>query len=852
MDSKFFSFVWRHSKRDQIFILILTVLSFPLVYISLEIPKIIINEAIEGTEFPKEILWLELEQIPYLLVLCFGYLAMVVGINGIKWFMNVQIGMTGERMLRRMRYMLFERVMRFRIARFRSTKPGEVIQSILGEIEPLGGFFGEVIATPAFQGGLLCVYVAFIFVQDAVLGLAAISLYPIQAFIIPKLQAKIVRLNKERAGNTRKLADTIGEAVNVISDVHTNDTARWHLAQASGRLHQNTLIRLDLFKRKFTIKFVNNFMNHLTPFFFYSAGGYLVIRGDLDFGSLVAVLAAYKDLAAPWKAVLNYWQRWTDFNSRYVFVVENFSGADVLGQDRIYGDEAEEARLEGPLEFAAVEGGPGTGGLIVNELTVPPGALLAVRGGDGGAREAFLKLAAALQLPAAGRVAIGGHNLGDCTLPQIGQAVGYVGSDPGIISRTMRANLLYGLMRNAPDLADADEVPLATMLREARLTGNTTADPLGDWVSYAAAGVDGNDALNDRLLHLVEVFDLSHDLYSSALGSRLDAETGAEWTEAVLAARMHLRQAGQDLSDLIEDWAPDRFNTNATILENVLYALPIAPQPGIMDHADVTAVREVLEASGAVPELVAIGLDIAREFSDLYGALEADSSVLDSFTGYSRAEIIGAHELVLANPGKASTDFTGPDRALLMTLALGFIQVRDRLDILDEARIERLLAARDKARRLVAERDDFVSFDEDRFSPAETVAENILHAKRRFDRKSAWRRLETMMAEAIDAAGLRERLIRLGLAAQVSASGLSTSVRRRVALVRAIIKRPNLLVLDGVAGSDNDADADLRRKIRAELQETTTILYAAAEDGAEAGADLVVDISAGGSAALRH
>ena len=301
MEPRFFKFVWKYSKRDQLIISALTVASFPLVYASLEIPKIIINEAISGSDFPKDYFGVEFDQIPYLLLLCGIYLFLVIAINGIKWVMNVQIGMTGERMLRRLRYMLFERVMRFRIGRFRSTRPGEVIQSILGEIEPLGGFIGEVISTPFFQGGLLCVYVTFIFVQDWILGLAAISLYPIQAWLIPRLQKKIVRLNKERAANTRKLADKIGESVNVISDIHTNDTARWHMAQAAGGLYSNTKIRLELFKRKFTIKFINNFMNHLTPFFFYSAGGYLVIKGDLDFGSLVAVLAAYKDVAAPGK-----------------------------------------------------------------------------------------------------------------------------------------------------------------------------------------------------------------------------------------------------------------------------------------------------------------------------------------------------------------------------------------------------------------------------------------------------------------------------------------------------------------------------------------------------------------------
>ena len=111
MDSKFFSFVWRHSKRDQLIILALTIISFPLVYISLELPKIIINDAISGTDFPKDIFGFEVDQIPYLMTLSALFLFMVVAINGLKWFMNVRVGMTGERMLRRLRYLLFERVM---------------------------------------------------------------------------------------------------------------------------------------------------------------------------------------------------------------------------------------------------------------------------------------------------------------------------------------------------------------------------------------------------------------------------------------------------------------------------------------------------------------------------------------------------------------------------------------------------------------------------------------------------------------------------------------------------------------------------------------------------------------------
>ena len=520
MDTRFFAFVWRHSKREQLFILAITLLSFPLVYISLEIPKIIVNDAIDGSEFPRTILGVEFAQIPYLLILCLAFLGLVIAINGIKWVMNVAIGMCGERMLRRLRFMLFEHVMRFRMSRFKQTKPGEVIQSMLGEIEPLGGFIGEVIATPAFQGGLLVVYSVFIFMQDWLLGLAAVAFYPIQAWLIPKLQAKVIRLNKERAQNTRGLADTISESVGTIADIHTNDTARWHLGQIAGRLHSNTVIRLALFKRKFTIKFINNLINQLTPFFFYSIGGYLVIKGQLDFGALVAVLAAYKDLAGPWKAVLNYVQRWTDFNSRYAFVVENFIGDGVMEPERIYATQAEP--LSGPVELDNVDGGAGAGGLTVASLTLEPGRIVAVTGGQSGAREALLAMIAGLEEPASGRVTIGGRQVAEARLAELGATLSHIGAEPGLISRSLRENMLYGLYRAEPPLESSTKSFAAEFLREARATGNITADPDGDWIDYGAAGVDGAGALETRLLHLVERFGLDQDLFAAALDTRLD------------------------------------------------------------------------------------------------------------------------------------------------------------------------------------------------------------------------------------------------------------------------------------------------------------------------------------------
>ena len=81
MESTVFKFLIRYSLKQQVFLLVLTLVSFPFLYASLSLPKTIINEAIGGSDFPRTILTLELGQIEFLLGLCAAFLALVL-VNG--------------------------------------------------------------------------------------------------------------------------------------------------------------------------------------------------------------------------------------------------------------------------------------------------------------------------------------------------------------------------------------------------------------------------------------------------------------------------------------------------------------------------------------------------------------------------------------------------------------------------------------------------------------------------------------------------------------------------------------------------------------------------------------------------
>ena len=78
--------------------------------------------------------------------ICLRFVRPVLGlvlINGaFKYIINVVSGRTGERLLRRLRYQLYTRMLRFPLPQFRKTSQGELIAMITAEVEPLGGFMG--------------------------------------------------------------------------------------------------------------------------------------------------------------------------------------------------------------------------------------------------------------------------------------------------------------------------------------------------------------------------------------------------------------------------------------------------------------------------------------------------------------------------------------------------------------------------------------------------------------------------------------------------------------------------------------------------------------------------------------
>ncbi|MEO1364006.1 MAG: ABC transporter ATP-binding protein, partial [Pseudomonadota bacterium] len=349
IERSLFAFIWKFSKRDQLVLLVVTLTLFPLLYLTLELPKRIINEAIGAGSSVIEVYGFAFDQITYLMILCGLFLLAVLCHGLLKMRINTMKGVLAERLLRRFRYTLIARILRFPQPYFERTSQGELVSMVTAESEPMGGLMGDAVAQPVLQAGQMLTILGFLFFQSVAFGLAAIALIPLQAWLIPKLQRQINLLNKKRVVQVRALAAEIGEAAGGAGTLRKHGGWRYRMAMVGDRLGQLFAIRFDIYQKKFFMKFLNNFITQLTPFFFFSIGGYLVIQGDVTLGALVAALAAYKDLSSPWKELLAYYNQSADMSLRWETITEKFQPSGMVDEALFYDEPADIPHLRGDI-----------------------------------------------------------------------------------------------------------------------------------------------------------------------------------------------------------------------------------------------------------------------------------------------------------------------------------------------------------------------------------------------------------------------------------------------------------------------------------------------------------------------
>lgn len=828
MEKSLARYIWSNTRLQQLWILAVVALSMIPYFLSFDLPKQIVNGPIQGSGFEGEgatqtfmhlsytfpvigtvefFSGLQLDRLQTLMALSLVFLALVV-LNGLfKFYINTYKGRLGERMLRRIRFQLIDRVLRFPPNHFKRVKSAEIATMIKDEVEPMGGFTGDAFVSPALLGGQALTALVFIIVQNFWLGMIAASIVGVQAVIIPRMRKRLLELGRQRQLTARELSGRVGEIVDGIGTIHGNDTSNLERADIAARLGLIFSIRYDLYQWKFLVKFLNNFLAQVTPFLFYAIGGYLALQGRLDIGQLVAVISAYKDLPGPLKELIDWDQMRQDVQVKYQQVYEQFN-VEPLIDERIHEVAgAAVTPLTSSIVVSNLSVSDDSGARLIDHISVEirPNETVAVVGPNASGAEAFAEALGRLVWPDSGRITIDGKDLFELPESITGRRISYASADIFFFQGTLRDNILYGLKHaplRDPDYDEQTALEVKWHAAEALKAGNPTLDPNSDWVDYGAAGASGPDDILKAIRPVLDAVLISQDILDLALRSTVDTDVHVTLADHIVDVRAALRERMQqsDLGSIVVPFDFDAYNVQATVGENLLFGSMKRPAMNNRRLAAHPYFQTLFRETGLSNDLYAMGLEIAENAVELFHDLPPDHPFFQQLTFMTADDIPTYQALLQKLTSREFDDATPEERSSIIRLSFAYIEPRHRFGLLTDELTAKIVSARKQFHENIPE--DLAAvierYDPEYFISSASLMDNVLFGRIAYQQADAQSRIRAIMGDLFDSLDLFDDVLSIGLEFDVGSGGkrLTMVQRQKLNLARALLRRSDYFILN--------------------------------------------------------
>ena len=290
-------YVIRNSGAHQLGLAALSAAVFGLSAVPLELQRRIVNDAIQSGA-TRTILWLAI-----------AYAGVAILEQSLKLALNVYRGWVSEDAVRRLRRTLHAADGHGAVIDD-ADEVGTHAAMVVAEAEPIGGFVGLAISEPLLQAGILASVIGYMaYLEPWTVALCAAFLLP-QMLFVPPLQRAINRRAAERIKTLRQLSGGI-----VDTGIPTEE----------GIEHVFSL-NMGIYKIKYTMNLAMNLMHYLAVATALGVGGWFAVSGQIDVGTVVAVVSGLGKLNDPWGDLVNWAREWSVDSVKYRLFVDAVNG----------------------------------------------------------------------------------------------------------------------------------------------------------------------------------------------------------------------------------------------------------------------------------------------------------------------------------------------------------------------------------------------------------------------------------------------------------------------------------------------------------------------------------------------
>lgn len=298
---KLYKAIWRASAGRQIILIILSIAIAGLAAVPLEFQRDIINHLTSGDAGTER-----------LILLGAGMLAVILLSLALKWVLGFRAGTLGEDMIRLIRQRLLVRSADLGETG-ETVRKGTMTTAISAEAEELGKFAGGAFSDPVVQIGTLISVIGYISSTQPGLGLIASSMIVPQIIIVLMSQRKVNVFVAERVRILRSATDRLtAEDINAVArDIET-------------QFDEIFETRRRMFLWKLSAKFMLSVINGAGTVGILMLGGWLVLQGRTDVGTVVAATSGLSRIQGPTAFLIAFYRQVSANRIKYELMLELF------------------------------------------------------------------------------------------------------------------------------------------------------------------------------------------------------------------------------------------------------------------------------------------------------------------------------------------------------------------------------------------------------------------------------------------------------------------------------------------------------------------------------------------------
>ena len=189
-------------------------------------------------------------------------------------------------------------------------KRGTLVTMLAAEAEAVGSFAGSAIALPLMQLGTLISVISFILASQPWLGVLALAVVLPQAGIVVVMQRRLNQRVRERVQSLRDASDRISESdlVRVEDEVVADFRDVFET-------------RRRIFLLKLSSKLALNVISVTGTVGILFLGGWLVLHGRSDVGTVMASLTGVLRIEGPWRELVSFFRTASTVRVKYAMLV---------------------------------------------------------------------------------------------------------------------------------------------------------------------------------------------------------------------------------------------------------------------------------------------------------------------------------------------------------------------------------------------------------------------------------------------------------------------------------------------------------------------------------------------------